>query len=247
VHRLCEIPSPSVRATYAVAPDRGQGWASYRKCPDDCSKRLTRGGLIPAPWANIGPGSPNGRQSSLTETGLAIDVPTAPRENTPLLPLLSGRAANVRNFVQCHKIGQFAQMARSGRERTPPPCHSGLSLRSPGLTGGCAGQRGPNSFDLAESCQAAESKIFLFTGILICGIEHPARATMRDVSRSSRNVVRVAMGRCGVSAVQTAQTKRWQRPVKSCGPGAATLALRWRKSFRRQRGQERPLPRGERV
>jgi len=35
------------------------------------------------------------------------------------------------------------------------------------------------------------------------------------------------------------------RTAKSCGPGAATLALRRRKSFRRQRGQERPLPRGE--
>jgi len=37
-------------------------------------------------------------------------------------------------------------------------------------------------------------------------------------------------------------TKRWQRTVKSCGPGAATLALRWRNSFRRPRGQERPFP-----
>jgi len=41
--------------------------------------------------------------------------------------------------------------------------------------------------------------------------------------------------------------ERAPRTAKSCGPGAATLALRWRKLSRRQRGQKRPLPRGERV
>src|SRR4051812_7198949 len=38
------------------------------------------------------------------------------------------------------------------------------------------------------------------------------------------------------------RTKRWRRSAKSCGPGAATLALRWRRLSRRSRGQERPLP-----
>ena len=45
----------------------------------------------------------------------------------------------------------------------------------------------------------------------------------RDVSRSSRNVVRVAMAAAGVRCLHPA--KRRQRTVKSCGPGAATLAL----------------------
>jgi len=43
------------------------------------------------------------------------------------------------------------------------------------------------------------------------------------------------------------RTKTRQRTAKSCGPGAATLALRWWESSRQQRGQERPLPRGEHV
>jgi len=50
-----------------VAPDQGLGmrglsWGG----PEDCSKRLTRGCLIPTPSANAGLGNPNGRQSSLT-------------------------------------------------------------------------------------------------------------------------------------------------------------------------------------
>ena len=68
------------------------------------------------------------------------------------------------------------------------------------------------------------TKIFRFTGILIYGKKQPARAAMRDASRSSRNVVRVAMDACGVSAVQTVQAKTSQRTAKSCGPGAATVA-----------------------
>src|SRR5262245_11425593 len=35
-------------------------------------------------------------------------------------------------------------------------------------------------------------------------------------------------------------TNTRQRTAKSCGPGAATLALRWQQCL--QRGQERPLP-----
>ena len=47
---------------------------------------------------------------------------------------------------------------------------------------------------------------------------------MRDDTRSSRSVVRVAMDACCVSAVQAVRTKTRQRTAKSCGPGAATLA-----------------------
>src|SRR4051812_22667413 len=42
--------------------------------------------------------------------------------------------------------------------------------------------------------------------------------------------------------MQVAWTKTLQRTAKSCGPGAATLALRWLVSPGKQRGQERPLP-----
>ena len=46
---------------------------------------------------------------------------------------------------------------------------------------------------------------------------------MRDASRSSRNGVRVAMGRCRRQVILH-PAKRWRCPAKSCGPGAATLA-----------------------
>src|SRR5215471_12627233 len=50
------------------------------------------------------------------------------------------------------------------------------------------------------------------------------------------------MGRCGVSVVQTARTKRQQRTAKSCGPGAATLALRRRKSSAGNGGKKGRFP-----
>ena len=66
-----------------------------------------------------------------------------------------------------------------------------------------------------------------------------------DATRSSRNVGAGCDGRCGVSAVQTVRTKTpaaygevvwsWRRD-----PGATLAGI-----SRRQRGQERPLPRGE--
>jgi len=59
-------------------------------------------------------------------------------------------------------------------------------------------------------------------------ISRPSPRHQRDVSRSSRNVVRVAMGVASVRQAQAGRAKRWQRTAKSCGPGAATLALRWR-------------------
>src|ERR1043165_6239377 len=83
--------------------------------------------------------------------------------------------------------------------------------------------RRANHFDFAESCQVPKAEIFLFTGILIYGKKQPARAAMRGASRSSRNVVRVAMDACGVSASNRAD-ETLQRTAKSCGPGAATVA-----------------------
>ena len=84
--------------------------------------------------------------------------------------------------------------------------------------------RRANHFCSPESCQALKSEIFRFTGILIYGRDRLSPCRQRDVSRSSRSVVRVAMDACGVSAVQTVQAKTPQRTAKSCGPGAATLA-----------------------
>ena len=46
---------------------------------------------------------------------------------------------------------------------------------------------------------------------------------MRDASRSSRNVARVAMD-AAASGELARRTKRPQRTAKSCGPGAATVA-----------------------
>ena len=46
---------------------------------------------------------------------------------------------------------------------------------------------------------------------------------MRDVSRSSRYVVRVAMD-AAASGVVSRRAKSLQRTAKSCGPGAATVA-----------------------
>ena len=68
----------------------------------------------------------------------------------------------------------------------------------------------------------------------------PARAAMRDVSRSSRSVVRVAMDACGVRLASASQAKTPQRTTKSCGPGAATVAsipagLCWRDNGDNQR------------
>jgi hypothetical protein len=45
-----------------------------------------------------------------------------------------------------------------------------------------------NCFGLTESCQVPISKIIRFTGIPICGINHPVSCPLRDVSRSSRYV-----------------------------------------------------------
>jgi hypothetical protein len=50
--------------------------------------------------------------------------------------------------------------------------------------------RRANHFVFTESCQASKSKIFRFTGILICGINCLVPRPRRDVSRSSRYVGR---------------------------------------------------------
>ena len=51
-----------------------------------------------------------------------------------------------------------------------------------------------------------------------------ARAARGDDAHRHAASVRVAMGRCGVQAWCSRRTKRLRRTVKSCGPGAATLA-----------------------
>jgi len=84
--------------------------------------------------------------------------------------------------------------------------------------------RRANHFGLPESCQAPKSKIFRFTVILICGIHPPSPS-----HREGRFAIVTERGAgcdgplAGVRCLMH-QTKRWQRPAKSCGPGAATLA-----------------------
>jgi hypothetical protein len=74
-----------------------------------------------------------------------------------------------------------------------------------------------------KACQDCKQKIFRFSEHSIRAIRLPVRATMRDVSRSSRNVVRVAMD-AAASGGLARRAKRSQRTAKSCGPGAATVA-----------------------
>ena len=57
----------------------------------------------------------------------------------------------------------------------------------------------------------------------ITGTDLPSPRRQRDVSRSSRSVVRVAMDAAASGGVSR-RTKTPQRTAKSCGPGAATLA-----------------------
>ncbi len=66
--------------------------------------------------------------------------------------------------------------------------------------------------------------IFCFTEVRIRGLTCPSPRRLRDVSRSSRNVVRVAMDACRVRWVHSRRTKTRRRTAKSCGPGAATVA-----------------------
>ena len=101
---------------------------------------------------------------------------------------------------------------RPGRQR----CMGSAGVANPA--------RRANQLGLPESGQALETKIFLFTRILICVIDPPSPCHQRDVSRSSRNVARVAMDACGVRRDFSRRTKTLQRTAKSCGPGAATLA-----------------------
>ena len=71
-------------------------------------------------------------------------------------------------------------------------------------------------------CQAPQSKIFRFTGILNYGKKQPARAAMRGASRSSRNVARVAMDARGVRHVrmsdENAESVRRNRVVLAPRP-----------------------------
>jgi hypothetical protein len=74
--------------------------------------------------------------------------------------------------------------------------------------------------------QAPKSKIFRFTGILIYGIQ-------LAIPRPSEGRFAVVTKRWAWDAMDAVasgdlhRTKTSQRTAKSCGPGAATLALRW--------------------
>ena len=80
--------------------------------------------------------------------------------------------------------------------------------------------------------------------MMIRAISRPARATIRDVSRSSRNVERVAMD-AGQRQVILHRTKRRLRTAKSCGPGAATLASIRPACAGPATGARKAVPRGE--
>jgi hypothetical protein len=79
-----------------------------------------------------------------------------------------------------------------------------------------------NLFGLPESCQASKSKIFLFTRIPIYGIVPASPRHHEGRSRDRHGGLRWAVAPSGGSS---RRTKRSQRTAKSCGPGAATLAL----------------------
>ena len=131
------------------------------------------------------------------------------------------------------------------------------TAQAPHMAQNRAGVANPTRRQIARlGCQAPRSKIFRFTGILIYGRPLPARAAMRGASRSSRNVARVAMDACGVRLASASPAKTLQRTVKSCGPGAATVAsipagLCWqgngdkqRRSPGRARISRQPIARG---
>ena len=101
--------------------------------------------------------------------------------------------------------------------------------------------RAPPDGQITQSCQSLPVKIFRFTRILIYGINPPScPAEGRCASSRFRwGRMRWTLRR---QAGLACRTRRSRRTVKSCGPGAATLALRRRRLSRRQRGQERPLP-----
>jgi quinol monooxygenase YgiN len=63
-----------------------------------------------------------------------------------------------------------------------------------------------------------------------------SRLDKRGGSRSSRNA-----GRDAVDARNASDEGAILRTAKPCGPGAPTLALSWRKQFRRRRWQESPV------
>ena len=135
--------------------------------------------------------------------------------------------------------------------RAPTARRSANSLRRPSgarsnfcpapWSGGVANSaRRANHWNLVKPC---DEKYSALPKPQIRSITRPARATIRDVSRSSRNVERVAMDACGVRCVCTGRKRGSVRRSR------VVLAPRpWRYvGESRQRGQERPLPRGEHV
>src|SRR5262245_56138247 len=130
-----------------------------------------------------------------------------------------------------------ARAGRCPRKITPPstPCRSTTSPSA--SRNGCCGDR------FAERISAKRVSADLERRITLALIRpEPAGGTFRDRHDALGTG---CDGRCGVRRVHSRRTKTSQRTAKSCGPGAATLALRRRDHSRRQRGQERPLSRGE--
>src|SRR5438105_12673700 len=71
--------------------------------------------------------------------------------------------------------------------------------RSPALASGAEGQ----VIWVSRNPVKPKIKIFRFTGILICGIDRPARVTMRDVRAIVTERGAGCDGRCGVRRVRS--------------------------------------------
>src|SRR5262249_37523296 len=80
----------------------------------------------------------------------------------------------------------------------------------------------------------------------ISSITYPARAAMRDDAHRHRSVARVAMD-AAASGGFGCRTRRLRRTVKSCGPGAATLASIRPACAGLATGARKAVPRGEHV
>jgi hypothetical protein len=109
------------------------------------------------------------------------------------------------------------------------------------VAGPCLGAK----FGFTKILSSPKSKIFLFTGIPICGSDllSPCRHEGRFAVVTKRGAG--CDGPLPASGVFACQTKRRRRTVKSCGPGAATLALRRLGAIPPATGAKEAVPRGE--
>ena len=195
--------APAMAVQHRVRPGRRQRTADDPIAGDEgnghCRDRL---------------GPVHSRQKSGSERdGLSVSKTPSPSSMTPssrLPPSLKLRRPS--EFVARRNLGGDGRRATAGVKRR-------RSVAIPA--------RRANRFRFAESCQVPKTKIFRFTGILIYGIDgHPAPPEGRIMIVTTRW--------CGLrwtlrrQAGSSRRTKTPQRTAKSCGPGAAILALRWR-------------------